>query len=82
LGQLLKSPSLTRGYNGVAVGGLTTPLSSREGVVSDESRKRYMPPRSAAADGSALRLPALLFQEVIRRETEFRNRGFEDAILI
>src|SRR5262249_38046917 len=33
--------------------GRTTPLSSRGGSVSYESQEGYMPPRSAAADGSA-----------------------------
>src|SRR5262245_61544736 len=36
---------------GLPSGGRTTPLSSRGGSVSVESRKGYMPPRSAAAAG-------------------------------
>src|SRR4051794_17823268 len=41
------------GWFGVIHRHITTKLSSRGGSVSYQSRKAYMPPRSAAASGSA-----------------------------
>src|SRR4051812_36309644 len=43
----------TSGFIGPLSGRRTTQLSSRGGAVSYEPRKAYMPPRSAAAPGSA-----------------------------